>query len=490
MTEQSVNFRPYQIDAINLMRTSFKAGTRSLLLVLPTGAGKTTVASDMIQRGLQNGKRSLFLAHRTELVEQAAARLANFGVYAGIEQAGKRARNARVTVASIPTLVRRSPDTFPDAQLVIVDEAHHSTSAGFAKLIRHYTARGAFIVGLTATPYRMDNKPLGDLYSDLIAPISMAELINQGHLVPPVYYAVDHRDLYSSVKLLGGDYNTKQAFEIANKPKLYGEVVDKYSRHADKSKPTIVFNINVEHSQATVDAFLSAGIKAKHVDGETPQLEREAILADFKAGRFPVLCNVMILTEGYDLPQIGTVIINRATKSKSLWKQMVGRGLRPCQDKTKCIVIDHGGNVWEHGFVEGDEAYDLFPEQKAKSGVKSNPPVKLCPACDSILHLSSRYCDCGYSFPESEIRVDERAELVLIENLQARSESNTEPTTTPTPKDKRKTLPLHLRKKYADMNDTELHEFAQHMGYKVGWVYHQRRLRNSPVLDALARKYG
>jgi superfamily II DNA or RNA helicase len=482
-----VTFRPYQIAAREQMRSAFAEGVRSLLFVLPTGGGKTTVASDMILRGLERGKRSVFLAHRTELVEQAAARLAHFGVYAGVEQASRRARNSRVTVASIPTLVRRPESRLPLADLVIVDEAHHSTSNGFAKIIRHYTERGAWVVGLTATPYRLDNKPLGDFYQRLIAPVSMSDLIAHGHLVPPTYYAVDHRDLYQDVGVMAGDYKSSEAFAIADKPKLYGEVVDKYRSHADPTRPAIVFNINVEHSLKTAAALAEAGIQARHLDGETPSSDRESILRDFRAGRFPVLCNVNILTEGYDLPEIGTVIINRATKSRSLWKQMVGRGLRPAAGKTHCIVIDHGGNVWEHGFVEAPEEYTLFPEPKKSKAGESNPPVKVCPVCDAVAHLSARACaDCGHEFPVGSITVDEGAELVNVTELLMRSlEVATAPQIAPEPRSREeliRTLPAHLKgRKFSEMSDEDLRQYALHMGYKPGWVYHQRKMRNRRV---------
>jgi DNA repair protein RadD len=488
-------FRPYQLTAIEELRQAFIEGHTRALLVLPTGAGKTTIAADMIRRGLSRSKRSLFLAHRTELVEQAAARLATFGVYAGIEQASRRARGSRVTVASIPTLVRRPESRLPIADLVIVDEAHHSTSAGFAKIINHYASQGAFIVGLTATPYRMDNKPLGEHYSHLIAPISMADLITQNHLVPPQYFAVDHRDLYQGVDVLAGEYNPKQAFAVANKPKLYGEVVDKYQKHGDPTRPAIVFNITVEHSQKTAAAFCEAGIPARHLDGETPAQEREAILSDFRAGVFPVLCNVMILTEGYDLPEIGTVIVNRATKSRSLWKQMVGRGLRPAPDKTRCTIIDHGGNVWEHGFVEAAETYTLFPEQRKRSSASNpTPPVKVCPECDTVLYLSTRICDaCGHEFATGQIKVDSEAELIDLTNLL--DHPHTPAQKAATPAQLRRSLPAHLKaKKFGQMSDTELSEYATHMGYKPGWVYHQRRLRKprphpEHTLEGIAQGY-
>lgn len=482
-----VEFRPYQVEAREQMRSAFAEGARSLLFVLPTGGGKTTVASDMILRGLERGKRSVFLAHRTELVEQAAARLAHFGVYAGVEQASRRARNSRVTVASIPTLVRRPESRLPLADLVIVDEAHHSTSSGFAKIIRHYTERGAWVVGLTATPYRLDNKPLGDFYQRLIAPVSMADLIAHGHLVPPTYYAVDHRDLYANIGVLAGDYKSNEAFAAADKPKLYGEVVAKYRAHGDPTRPAIVFNINVEHSIKTAAALSEAGIPARHLDGETPAPEREAILRDFRAGRFPVLCNVNILTEGYDLPEIGTVIVNRATKSRSLWKQMVGRGLRPAAGKTRCIVIDHGGNVWEHGFVEAPEVYTLFPEPKKSKAGESNPPVKVCPECDAVAHLSARHCaDCGHEFPVGSITVDEGAELVNVTELLMRSlevPTGTHEAAEPRSREELiRTLPSHLKgRKFGEMSDDDLRAYARHMGYKAGWVYHQRKMRNRRV---------
>ena len=240
---------------------------------------------------------------------------------------------------------------------------------------------------------------------------------------------------------------------------MYDGVLEHNSRYAAGTK-AIVINVDVKHSETMRDRFLSQGITCAHVDGETPALERARILEAFKAGEYQVLCNVNILTEGYDLPDIETVILNRATKSKSLYLQMVGRGLRPAPGKARCTVIDQGGNVWEHGPVEQPEEYSLEPTKKKKKGAGA-APVKACPTCFFLQHLSAPTCkECGHTFTvhisERQLKKTAFGELnsILAATVKA-------------------SLPAHLRKSYMDMTKDELKEVAQIRGYKPGWVHVQ-----------------
>lgn len=450
------SLRDYQTEAIEQLRDGFRSGHRAEILVLPTGAGKTTVASAFIHSAVEKGSRVLFLAHRKELVEQAKDRLHSFGIRPGVIMAGwKQRQNMSVNVASIQTLLRRE---LPPAQVVVVDECHHSISKSFKTLLDQYAAQGAAIIGLTATPYRLDGKGLGDIYSNIVAPISLADLTERGFLVPARY--VGSKMDMSGVDLTGGDYNVHQMHDRFDKKELYAGVVEHYNQFASGTK-TIVFNVDVKHSETMRDTFISAGIPAAHVDGETSPLERSKILAAFKEGKFQVLCNVNILTEGFDLPAIETVILNRATKSKSLYLQMVGRGLRPAPGKTHCTVIDQGGNVWEHGPVDLEEEYTLETVKKKK--LQQAAPVKCCPSCFFIQHVGARECkECGHTFT---LHITER-ELpqAVFEELNDFL-----------PKQAKVKIPLpdHLRKSWTDMTEEELKEVAEIRGYKPGWVYMQ-----------------
>jgi DNA repair protein RadD len=457
--------RDYQLEAIEQLRAGIRQKHRAQLLVLPTGAGKTTVASKLIHSAIEQGSNVLFMAHRKELVEQAKDRLHQFGVKPGIIMSGwKHRKHQPVNVASVQTLLRRD---LPTAKIIIVDEAHHSISAGFKQLLEQYPE--SIIIGLTATPYRLDGKGLGDIYSKIVAPISLADLTDRGYLVPARYFG-SKQDM-SDVASKGGDYDPSQMYNKFDKREIYDGVVEHYNKFAAGTK-AIVFNVNVEHSVKMTDKFIAAGIPAAHVDGETSPLERNRILQAFRDNKFKVLCNVNILTEGFDLPTIETVILNRATKSKSLYLQMIGRGLRPAPGKSHCTVIDQGGNVWQHGPVDMPEEYTLEAVPPSKRKGAQATPVKECPQCYLLQHLSRPTCEeCGYVFriniAERELKKVEFEEITSLTKILAATVKPSKPP--------------HLRKSYSDMSLEELKEVAQLNGWKPGWAYVQYKRQNKEV---------
>ncbi len=462
--------RSYQLDTVAEVRQAILDGHKRILVVIPTGGGKTTIGGFMVHGTVNKGGRALWLAHRKELVEQAHERIHQFGIKAGVMMAGHAPRRAHyVQVASIATLIRRD---IPTARLVVVDEAHHSVSAGFLKVLYQYP--DAIVIGLTATPYRLDGRGLGDVYTKLVAPVSIADLIAQGHLTPVRYFGTrkDLEPKMDEVKTVAGDYDAKAMFKQFDTRTLYDGIVDNYRRFANASR-AIVFNVNVEHSLKVCAAFRAAGIAACHVDGETPRHEREQILKAFKAGQFEVLCNVNILTEGFDLPAIETVMLNRATKSKSLYLQMVGRGLRPAPGKSACTVIDQGGNVRHFGPVEHPEEHSLEAEAKSKKGggATSAPPMKSCPQCERLDLLFVQQCpECGHVYNTGSTNNLEAAEFIELTDFLPKNV---------VVKGAKKPVPEHLKKNWLDMSKDELEEYAGIQGYRPGWVYMQLKRQQS-----------
>ena len=452
-----VQLRPYQTAAIDQVRAVLTATERKAILTIATGGGKTTVAAEIIRRGLDRGSRTLFIAHRRELVEQCVARLKTFGINAGVIMAGKALSVRPVNVASVQTLARRM-DKLPKADLVIVDECHHSTAGGFRKIINAYADQGGYVLGLTATPYRADGKGLGDIYDSIVSPITISQLTSEGFLCPARYFGPEGADM-ADVKVSKGDYDTAQMFRKYDKRELYARCVENYQTFAHDTK-AIVFGVNVKHSLETTGAFNAAGIAACHLDGETPPIERARVLRDFAAGRFAVLCNVNLFTEGFDLPAIETVILNRATKSKSLYMQMVGRGLRPAPGKEYCIVIDQGNNVKAFGMVDQEEVFTLSPTKK-KTTIGA-PPVKECPECHSLLHLSAKFCNyCGYVYP-----IDSYQPVAEFKEI----ESTTTRVLAP--------IPEHLKRPVALLTPLELAELRDFKKYKLGWLIRQAKQNN------------
>ncbi|GAA4349932.1 DEAD/DEAH box helicase [Hymenobacter saemangeumensis] len=472
--------RNYQLAVIEGVREQMKQGHRRILVVVPTGGGKTTIGGSIIHSSVSKGHRVLWLAHRKELVEQAHERISDrhkgFGIPAGVMMAGHPPRRKHaVQVASIATLIRRD---LPTAKVVLVDEAHHSVSPSFLNMLDKYP--DAVVIGLTATPYRLDGRGLGDVYTAIVAPVSIGDLQAQGYLTPVRYFGTrkDLEPKLDTVKTVGGDYKNDELYKLFDKRALYDGVVANYVKFANASR-AIVFNINVEHSLKVMEAFRAAGIAAYHVDGETPRAERESILAAFKRGEFEVLCNVNILTEGFDLPAIETVILNRATKSKSLYLQMVGRGLRPAPGKSACTVIDQGGNVRHFGPVEHPEEHSLeaTPKRKSGSGATSAPPMKTCPQCERLDLLFVQQCpECGHVYSSGEMKLEQEEFLELTDFL---------PKNVVVPGAK-KPVPDHLKKSWLDMSKEELKEYATIQGYKPGWVYCQLKRQEQAQEGAMA----
>lgn len=391
--------RDYQIRAVTEIRAALSR-YRSVLYALPTGAGKTTVIADIIERAQVKKSRVVILAHRAELIEQIIERLKQFGIKAGRIQ-GNKTKNITlpIQVATVQTLANRigRHKLYRGFDLIIIDEAHRSAAPSYVNIIERMP--NAKVIGFTATPYRTDSKSLKDVFQILLSGVSVSELIKQKHLVSTVVFTSEIEDL-DKVHIKGDDYDTEELYDAYNKTAVYDGVVNKYLKHSNGT--AIVFCINVAHAEQTAEAFLRAGVAAAYIHASMPQDARQMILTGFRAGKIKVLCNVFILTEGYDLPRIDTVILNRATRSRIAWRQMIGRGLRPYSGKKFCTVIDMGNNTSYHGFIEEDD--DVTTELKVKSNAERLAEIeqkrtKQCPDCFAEIAASATVCQfCGHDF--------------------------------------------------------------------------------------------
>lgn len=361
-----MQLRDYQRRAIDDLRLSYANQHRAPCLVLPTGAGKTVVASEIIRLTIERGGRVLFLAHRVELIGQTVAKLESAGVTdIRIIQAGGELGNpnARVTVASIPTLARRG--LRPEASLVIFDECHHTVAKTWAKLAEHYS--GSLLLGLTATPERSDGAALGDIFDDIVVGATVKELIELGHLAPA--------RVQGPTSNLGS--NT-----------VAMSVADAYARYANGQR-TVVFCSTVEESLRIASEM---PVRAAVVHGDMPKAERSQILRD-KAIR--VLVNVFVLTEGWDDPSCAVCILNRNPGHSGVYLQMCGRVLRPHPSKTEALIIDLCGSTIEHGAPSMDRTFSLdgraidhdrkLVKQCPVCGAVFEGPAKACPVCGAIL---------------------------------------------------------------------------------------------------------
>ena len=359
--------RPYQKEVIDRFEAGVAEGKQRQIIVAPTGAGKTVIAADIIRRYSEASKHVLVLAHRREIVLQTSAKLDDNGIVHGIIMAGHGFEPLAVQVASVTTLhvraMRGSKIELPQADLVVVDECHHATARTWQQIIAAYPE--AVVLGLTATPCRGDGRGLGGIFDALVECPQVPELIEQGFLVPTRVYAPTKPDL-AGIRVQAGDYVECQLAERMDKPKLVGDIVSHWHRLAEDRR-TVVFATSVGHSVHIRDEFLKSGVSCDHLDGSTPKEERDEILQKLAAGAIDVVVNCQVLTEGFDCPDIGCIVLARPTRKLGLFRQMIGRGLRPVEGKADCIVIDHAGAVYRHGFAEDRVEWTLEPDQKAEN---------------------------------------------------------------------------------------------------------------------------
>jgi len=387
--------RPYQLDAIERTRAEIRSGRKRVVIVAPCGAGKTSIACSIIESAVAKGNRAIFVAHRKELVGQASARLDSIGIDHGIIMADHERYNpeCQVQVASVQTLIRRD---HPQAQLVVFDEAHLSISKSWLAIVESY--KDAVILGLTATPYRGDGKGLHHIFDGMVVVAQPRELVPD-YLMDPRIFAPDKPDL-RKIRTVRGDYDETQLAGVMMAAQLVGNAVDQWVKIASGVR-TLVFAVNVAHSLALCDRFRTAGVAAEHIDATTPAAEREATLTRLRSGETRVVCNVGILTTGYDLPELGCVSLARPTQSLVLALQMIGRVLRPSAGKSAPIILDHGGVVHKHGHPldERDFTLDDLPRVERGTGERKTSTVKICDECQAVAPSSAVECpECGVVF--------------------------------------------------------------------------------------------
>lgn len=362
---------PHQEKSLSMLRSS---PYQRSVLVVPTGGGKSTIAAEICRRAVAQGKRVLFLAHRKELIIQAYQRIRLFGVHVATVLPGYPASNplAPVQVASIQTLARRQHSTsIPPADIVIVDECHHTTDKNtLGNLLSNY--KSARVIGLTATPERLDGKGLDSIYEDIHVASQPHDLIEDGYLIRPDIYCPPGFERTTKKKM--GEYVND---EVKNKA-IIGDLVSHWRSHIGVGTRSILFAASVAHSHEIVKEFSLAGVKIKHLDAKATDAERSQILSSLASGAIEVVSNVAILTEGYDLPDLDAIIMARQTASLVLYLQMAGRVMRVAKNKHKAVIMDHAGNSLEHGAPWLDREWTLQGSKKLDA---DSFPVRCCYNC-------------------------------------------------------------------------------------------------------------
>jgi DNA repair protein RadD len=396
---------PYQADAVREFDENVAAGHKRIVYVCPTGGGKTVFASQLVKNAHAGYRSVLFLSHRIEITKQTHEKLTRFEVPHGVIQADLPELlrpQERVQVASIQTLTARAVRSkrieLPPADLVIMDESHHCVARTYRELVKRYP--NAVILGLTATPCRGDGRGLGSDFGVLIEAPQIPELIKLGVLVPTKVYAPVDPNL-RGVRTTAGDYNQKQLAERMDRDKLVGDIVTHWHKYGENRK-TVCFAVSVAHSVHIRDEFIKSGVRAEHIDGSTPEDERDETLKRLASGEIDVVTNCMVLTEGWDMPEIGCCILARPTKSFQLYRQMLGRAIRSCSGKENAIVLDHAGATFRHGLIEDHVEWMLEEDRKVANkahearGDYGTRKLLECTQCEALRTAGEACPHCGF----------------------------------------------------------------------------------------------
>jgi DNA repair protein RadD len=401
-----MQLRPYQTQLITDIRLQYQLGKRSVLAVMPTGSGKTTCFAHIAQQAAKKGNRVCVLVHRAELLDQASRAMPTRH---GLIQAGRSMDLSHtVQVASVQTLARRLhllPRDF--FQLLVVDEAHHTTAGTWAKVIEHFSQ--AKLLGVTATPIRSDGRGLGEHYQSMVEGPTAQQLTDSGFLAAAKVLAPPGFDSTGLRKRMG-DFDPKEAEQRVGT--IMGDCLGHYRKHLP-GQTAIAFCCSVAHAEAVADLFHRNGIAAASIDGTMDTVTRRELLARLGTGDLKVLTSCALIGEGVDVPSVGGCILLRPTASVALHLQMIGRCLRP-QPGKRAVVLDHVGNTLRLG-------HHLEPRDWTLDGLRKRdreaaPSVKVCPQCFATSVSTAQVCrECGHVFAPQERRELKQVDGELVE---------------------------------------------------------------------------
>ena len=469
--------RIYQKEAIQNCRNAFGINKKSVLLVMPTGAGKTVVFSQIAKNAVEKNNNVLILVHRRELVTQASKKLAAINVDHGIIAAKFKPTDAPIQIASVQTLVRRLSTTKFTPSLIIIDEAHHAVAGSWEKILNHYPK--AIRLGVTATPCRLDGRGLKEFFDDLILGPTIPELVEQGYLSPHRVFAAPKPVSLDGLKTRAGDFAKDELSERMKEYVIKGDTIEHWRKHAN-GVPSVAFCCDILHAEAVVERFNDSGIRAGIITGEMKNDDRDQVINDLSSGRIQVLVSVDVVSEGFDLPIIGCAILLRPTKSEGLYMQQVGRILRPQKNKV-AIVLDHVNSTRDHGFVDDVRNWSLNAKRKSKRENQQAPSVTVCEKCFAT-YRPQRICPCcGFEkeIARRKIRFEE-AELIELKREEVRLNAE-EKTQRNTEYKNAKTLQDFLA-------------IAERRGYKKGWAYFALKNKGmktiKPVDNSLNEKWN
>jgi len=455
-----IKLRDYQLDCVTAVREEVRKGNKRVIMVLPTGGGKSYIMSDIAMKALDKGNKVLVLVHRRQLVDQLSRNFSNYGLDCGLIMSGEETSlDCQIQIGTIQTYGRRLKlddivynPFFVSANVILIDEAHRSLSRTYQKVLELY--KDKVVIGVTATPCLSSGVGMGNFYEAIVDRVGVQKLIDGGHLVPARYYSGKSPDL-KNIKTIRGDYDIKELGKRSEDAKLIGNVFDNWARIAP-DKQTICFAVNRGHSKALCLEFVRKGVSAEYLDSHSDDEHRADVLRRLEAGDVQVLMNVGLFTEGFDYPGVECIILARPTKSMGLYRQMVGRGLRPAPGKSEVVVIDHGKCVLELGFVEDQVSWSLNGKDlayKKKVVRKKEKTIMECSEC-GFMFTGSRCPQCGADVKDYGKKI-EAAEANLVE----------------IGKNKKRPATMEEKRRFYGM----LEHYRYSKGYQPGWTAHKYR---------------
>jgi len=440
--------RDYQQSVFDQAQNAFREGARGVCCVLPCRSGKSYVMAEMIRRARGD---VLVLAHRHTLIDQHRALLFSLGVLSD-----------RVEIASVFTVAKHIKDYDPERfKFIIIDEGHLSEASSYRKVCEHFGCR---VVLFTATPARLDGKPL-TLADTLIVGITANELIKLGAISDYDYYAPDLNIDTDSVDTVAGEYHNGQITELMCRPAIYGDVL-KYYRKLGQGRQAIAYCTSVRHSKETAEAFNNNGIPAVSIDGSMPQKERDRLMEIFRRGEAQILCNCNLISEGITLPNASVALLLRPTCSLPLFIQQACRVLTPVEGK-KAIIIDFVCNVQKHGMPTESHEWSLGEPIKRRKQYNDDGTltVRQCESCFKCFKTAPVCPYCGHRY---EVKGRELTQIRDVELKRIEAERREEKEI------KRKTarMEVGMARTVAD-----LRRIQKERGYAPGWVYQMAKAK-------------
>lgn len=496
-----MQLRPYQKDQVDGAR-SVLSRHRSVLLQAPTGSGKTVQFSDITSRATANGHRTWIIVPRNELLRQASDHLAKYRIPHGLIAAGmNESRAYKVHIVSKDTLIRRYDKIKNWPDLLIIDEAHLYIDRQIE--IAEHLPPDTKIIGYSATPERLDGRGLstasGGLYDDIVYGPTLVDLIEMGYLSNMRYFCPPIDGL-QDLHRRGTEFNADELEALLQRRKIYGGAIEHYREHAH-NKAALVFCRSVKAAAETAQRFNDAGYAFENIDGQMSYAKRKGLIDALRTGKIQGLTSCELITYGLDVPRVECIIMLRPTLSRTLYFQMIGRGLRPSQGKPDCVILDHVGNMQEHGHPL--ESYDWqFHGREKRTGGEgvSKSVLRLCDVC--FLYFEGDTCpNCG-----GQRKTKKRADMQEVDGRLVEIKGPVELKSRPFEEQREITDRINELCDLCQIRPEdnvleldlsvveELLRIAESLGYDAKWVYHRvsadMMAVNYPLLHAIAKVKG